>query len=117
MPAWLTSRDNAPPIPVTRKGIIVIGRDSDCDVRIESQYVSRHHCCLSESNEGLVIEDLESRNGTFLNGQRISSAVLRSGDEIAIAHVRYIVDLGDLNSGDDPDTDLTAEMDQFDPKG
>ena len=56
---------------VTVRHDIVIGRGSDCNLRISVQEVSRRHCFLRiDSNREVNITDLESSNGTWLNGQR-----------------------------------------------
>src|SRR6185436_13741446 len=59
----------------------VIGRDSDLSqIVLEDGQCSRAHCKLSQADDGLAIEDLDSRNGTWLNGNRIHRGVLRAGD-------------------------------------
>lgn len=59
-----------------------IGRSDDCDVAIDHPTVSTHHARLSWSGGVLVVEDLASANGTFLDGQRIKSARCRPGADI-----------------------------------
>lgn len=63
-----------------------LGRETACEVHIPSIHVSRHHARIhrNERNEYLL-EDLESRNGTFLNGEAISKSPLRFGDKIQLA--------------------------------
>jgi serine/threonine protein kinase len=59
----------------------VLGRDSDLSqIVLEDSQCSRAHCKLSQADDGLAIEDLDSRNGTWLNGNRIHRGVLRAGD-------------------------------------
>ncbi|MGD9634565.1 MAG: SpoIIE family protein phosphatase [Pirellulales bacterium] len=63
----------------------VIGRNSDCDVPLDVAAVSRRHAAIVREQENFFVEDLESRNGTFLNDQRIDKrAPLRDGDEVSI---------------------------------
>jgi len=65
---------------------IVIGRGEDCHVIIEDRQASRHHARITQTQDGYVLEDLGSKNGTFLNGQSLTvPAVLKDGDEIGIA--------------------------------
>ena len=52
----------------------LIGRGSDCHLRALSSEVSRHHCTLVEWNGHLYVQDCSSRNGTFINGERVDSA-------------------------------------------
>jgi pSer/pThr/pTyr-binding forkhead associated (FHA) protein len=63
---------------------ITIGRDISNQIPINDAEVSRKHVRLTLKNNGYVIEDLGSTNGTFINGQRISSAIqLKAGDLVA----------------------------------
>ncbi|MGH7163045.1 MAG: sigma 54-interacting transcriptional regulator [Planctomycetota bacterium] len=67
-----------PALPVT------IGRDADNDLPVDDVKLSRHHCRVVRTPEGIVLEDLESRNGTFVNGAPTRRHVLRAGDAILI---------------------------------
>jgi len=59
---------------------IVIGRGVECDVVIKDVKASRKHCRLTRTEGGFVLEDLGSRNGTFVNGEKIEeSAKLKQG--------------------------------------
>jgi DNA-binding winged helix-turn-helix (wHTH) protein len=63
----------------------LIGRDADADVVIDSAKVSRRHARIVVDDGGAVLEDLGSKNGTFLNGERLGGpAHLAHGDEIRI---------------------------------
>lgn len=65
---------------------IVIGRGDDCHVIIDDRQASRHHARITQTQDGYVLEDLGSKNGTFLNGQSLTvPTVLKDGDEIGIA--------------------------------
>ena len=70
---------------------IIVGRGSDADVKIDDQTVSRTHCGLSHGGGQMVLTDLESQNGTFVNGQPIVQHVLREGDEIRVGATAMIV--------------------------
>ena len=64
---------------------IVLGRSPRCDVQIEESGVSRQHAALECIGDGTVqIVDLGSRNGTFVNGERVSRRTLQDGDKIQI---------------------------------
>jgi pSer/pThr/pTyr-binding forkhead associated (FHA) protein len=74
--------------------LIVVGRNHDCDVRVDSSRVSRRHCCLVLRHDEVVIRDLNSMNGTWVNGQPVeAAATLRHGDELGIAHLRYRLEI------------------------
>src|SRR5580704_10161057 len=53
----------------------VIGRASDCDLIADQPEVSSRHCCLFQTEQGFLLEDLQSANGTFVDGVRITSKV------------------------------------------
>lgn len=57
------------------RGSNLIGRDDDCAVVIDSPEVSRHHAVIEVGDDGATIEDLGSKNGTFVEGERIGSRV------------------------------------------
>ena len=65
-------------------GRFVIGRTSDNDMQVDSKYVSRHHAQLVTSQDGCVVEDLNSTNGIYLNGKRVRRHKLAPGDVIKV---------------------------------
>lgn len=80
-------RQAAPVAPVMGGGgdRQTIGRGSDCQIRYQQDDVSTHHALLYRDAGGqVVIEDTNSTNGTFVNGQRISRQVLKPGDQVTI---------------------------------
>jgi hypothetical protein len=73
---------------------LIVGRDPWCDAQIDSIRVSRIHCCLTETDGGVVVLDLGSLNGTRINGRLVDLARLHVGDELSIAHLRYRMEIG-----------------------
>jgi type II secretory pathway predicted ATPase ExeA len=61
-----------------------IGRDAQNDLCVPSLLVSRHHALIVKGNEGVNVMDLGSTNGTYVNGEKVSSHVLKYGDKIVI---------------------------------
>lgn len=80
---------NGHPDIVLLGSLIVVGRHPACDARVDSSRVSRRHCCLAPSRDEVAVRDLWSTNGTWINGQRVSDGALRPGEELAIANLRY----------------------------
>ncbi|MFN7019950.1 MAG: FHA domain-containing protein [Phycisphaerales bacterium] len=74
---------------------LVIGRSSECKLRVPVDSVSRQHCELSvNDDEELVIRDLKSSNGTFVNRERVATArELVPGDLLSIGPVVFVVRL------------------------
>jgi pSer/pThr/pTyr-binding forkhead associated (FHA) protein len=69
---------------VDLSGRLTIGRSSKCDLSIDRPLLSRIHAVLSADQGGFSIRDLDSRNGTYVNGERIHRAPLRHHDTIRI---------------------------------
>lgn len=76
-------------------GVSIVGRAPDCQLRLEDSNLSRKHAKLIPTNDGVVIEDLGSTNGSFHNGKRVQRAVAHAGDEIGFDTLRFrLLDLG-----------------------
>ncbi len=87
MRAHVLTRTDGPGEPqrvVLDRDIISIGRALNNDIRLDNEGVSRNHARLVRTDDEYSVEDLESRNGVFLNGLQVHSAVLRDGDEVQI---------------------------------
>jgi pSer/pThr/pTyr-binding forkhead associated (FHA) protein len=73
-------------------GVTTVGRHDDCQVRIKSSQVSRKHCELFEKKGLLLVKDLGSSNGTYVNGTRIKDQrVLELGDELTLGQIKLKV--------------------------
>lgn len=87
-------------------GLNTIGRLSDNDVVLPDPYLSRRHCAIVvHASEGCEIHDVASKNGTFVNGQKINGPTpINSGDEIRMCDRQLVfirrVDLPDSRSSD-----------------
>ncbi len=79
------------PIPIESQRTF-IGRHAEDgnEVQINDPHISRQHACIHRDEGQYVIEDLNSRNGTFLNQKRIARAALNNHDKISIGHHRYL---------------------------
>jgi len=68
------------------KRSLVIGRDGTCDIVIPDRQISRFHANIAPSDKGSIVTDLGSKNGTFINGQKVEEArLLQDGDVLQIA--------------------------------
>jgi predicted component of type VI protein secretion system len=74
-------------------GELVIGRE-DAELTIDDEELSRRHAVLRTAAEGVEIEDLGSRNGTFVNGQRIAAVTrLNGGDSLKLGRSVFAIEL------------------------
>lgn len=75
-------------------GEYYFGRGPECQVRLNSDWVSRQHCRLRVEDGRVTLRDLSSRNGTLLNGALLTAErPLRDGDQVQIGPVAFAVRL------------------------
>jgi len=92
---------------------VLIGRSAFCDIRIDSQSVSRQHAMLIKSKSSVAVIDLRSHNGTFVNAQPVDRYLLRDSDIVEIGNYRlkaYLPDEFMPARGEAFATDDTARM-------
>lgn len=78
---------------------MVVGRAIDADVPINSTDLSRRHVLLKRAASGqFAVQDLESRNGVFLNGVKVHSAILHDGDSVQMGSILFIFHEGRATS-------------------
>jgi pSer/pThr/pTyr-binding forkhead associated (FHA) protein len=70
-------------------GVTVIGRNPECDISIPTDEISRRHAELRPSQDGVMVEDLGSANGTFVNDRRVTRELLKHGDELRFDQLRF----------------------------
>lgn len=98
----LKSLQDLPRLLITRNGKTLqeieldgskslVGRSSLSDVFIDDEFISKHHAMFVRANDALHILDLNSRNGTYVNSQRVKTRVLRHEDIISMGHHRIKV--------------------------
>jgi pSer/pThr/pTyr-binding forkhead associated (FHA) protein len=66
------------------KDQVLIGRGEECDLQIVDAHISRNHAQLRHETGGWILEDLGSKHGTFIKGERVARAILADGDTITI---------------------------------
>lgn len=70
--------------------LTVLGRSMDANIRLLDDGISRHHCRIRMEGGQLCVEDLNSRNGTFCNGERTAFRVLEDGDKLQIGQTTIL---------------------------
>lgn len=100
---------------------LLIGRNELCDLCIDGDWISRHHAVLFRNDHATIVVDLKSKNGTFVNGQRISKLALADNDIISIGdhRVKFIDPSArrrmSLRGAGWDDTAITRSMKQLRP--
>lgn len=82
----VTSRGNVIAEIALNRPRMVLGRDQVCDISLDSSYVSRYQNLFMETESGWLLIDLNSTNGCFVNGRRVTQHELQDGDIIAVGH-------------------------------
>lgn len=81
----------------------VIGRRQDCGLRIQTADVSRRHCMVSLEEDEVSVTDLESANGTYVNGNRVAETTLKPGDRLKIGPAVFVVQIDGAPAEIDPE--------------
>jgi pSer/pThr/pTyr-binding forkhead associated (FHA) protein len=71
---------------------LLVGRHHSCDVRLTGASVSRRHAQLRFRDGHWILQDLDSMNGTRVNGVRVGRCELRPGDAVEVGELRLLVD-------------------------
>jgi len=87
----LTGADKGTVYPLPRSGTLSIGRGGENDIVVHDGEASKHHARIVADDGVYRFEDLGSTNGSFLNGERVSHALLASGAEIRLGHATFTV--------------------------
>ena len=77
------------------RDLTLVGRSEEADLKLDHKSVSKLHCVLVRSSEGLLVRDLGSTNGTRINGQRVRRGALIHDDVLNLAHYSFRVEIGD----------------------
>jgi FHA domain len=80
-----------------RLGVNRVGRDPDCEFRVEHPTISSLHCEFSLTNDGVYLRDCRSTNGTFINGKPVMEAWLDPGQTVHLGDVELFVETTDAN--------------------
>jgi len=104
-PRLIMLNKNREPIKVysLKNEINFIGRGGNNLINIPDNYISKQHAVIRYTPNGLIISDLGSRNGTFLNGERILKGnykILKDGDLIKIGNTDFVIEIPEVKYGD-----------------
>jgi pSer/pThr/pTyr-binding forkhead associated (FHA) protein len=88
---WILESADSPDQRVTFRlppgSVKTLGRSAGAEFILDAALVSRLHCQLTATDEVVDVKDLDSTNGTFVNGQRIQVARLHDGDRLGVGRV------------------------------
>jgi pSer/pThr/pTyr-binding forkhead associated (FHA) protein len=87
---WILQSDDTT-FRLTTGAVKTVGRATGADFIVDAALVSRLHCRLTASDDGLEVVDLSSTNGTFVNDKRVAKASLASGDRLRVGRVELTV--------------------------
>jgi pSer/pThr/pTyr-binding forkhead associated (FHA) protein len=92
---WLLKTTEGTDRPFTFRilpgNIKTVGRAARADFVLDASMVSRLHCRLTAGAQELEVLDLDSTNGTYVNGARVARAVLKEGDRLGIGRVQLTI--------------------------
>ena len=84
--------------------IKTIGRSTGAEFTVDAAMISRLHCRLTAGATELEVVDLDSTNGTFVNGQRVTRALLNDGDKLGVGRVEFTVSRPAVSSSINPNS-------------
>jgi len=92
---WLLKTTEGADPPFTFRilpgNIKTMGRSPGAEFVVDASMVSRLHCRLTAGATELQVVDLESTNGTFVNGERVTQATMKEGDTLGVGRVDLVV--------------------------
>jgi len=97
------------PVGETR---LLLGRDTDCAIQILDKGASRHHSEIFRVGEMCFIRDLDSRNGTYVNDERIHEELLREGDRVVIGGTTLVFEAESAIEGSTKNIQFTEGNDE-----
>ncbi len=92
MSGWILQSLEDPPITLRMPlgTVKTIGRTARADFIVDAALISRIHCRLTaDRTDQLVVEDLDSTNGTMVNGEKVDRTILRAGDRLTVGRIEF----------------------------
>lgn len=88
----LTNTDDPQHKIVLNRLPAMLGQDEHAEVRLEDSWVGRYQCVIDREGDRLIILDLGSKTGTYIDGMRVRRAHLMPGDTLTIGRTNFLVD-------------------------
>jgi pSer/pThr/pTyr-binding forkhead associated (FHA) protein len=98
MPGWIlqSNGEKRVTLRIPRGAVKTLGRTARADFIVSAALVSRLHCRLTaDRSDQLVVEDLDSTNGTIVNGRRVKRSLLRAGDRLKVGRMEFVIQARD----------------------
>jgi pSer/pThr/pTyr-binding forkhead associated (FHA) protein len=98
MAGWILKSHGDKPVTLrlARGTAKTLGRTARADFIVSAALVSRLHCRLTaDRSDQLVVEDLDSTNGTLVNGRRVKRSLLKAGDRLKVGRVEFVIEARD----------------------
>lgn len=101
--------------PLSAKGEYFVGRSEEAEIPLLDARVSREHCRFKFENGFFVAEDMESRNGTWVNGRRVKRAILFHGDRVVVGSQEFLFEVEEdpTERGDRVNVEPSDDMDLY----
>ncbi len=74
------------------KPVCILGRHSLSDVRLSYPFISRRHCYFEFKETNWYVHDLNSMNGIFVNGKKVESCIIQSGDSLGLIGISFLIE-------------------------
>lgn len=101
-------KDKLLPVQGTK---LLIGRGNECDLRPRTELISRKHCLITMTDSQVMIRDLGSKNGTFVNGERIEvEHGLQNGDRLGIGPMEFELQIDSQASAKRPEVQGMSDV-------
>ncbi len=94
MSGWVLRSNGEKPVTLrlSRGAVKTLGRTARADFIVSAALVSRLHCRLTaDKSDQLIVEDLDSTNGTMVNGKRVKRSLLRAGDRLKVGRIEFVI--------------------------
>jgi serine/threonine-protein kinase len=107
---FIAGQDLGETVPVKQGTVVTVGRSSTADRKVRDNHLSRIHCAFDFSGGECTVVDMKSRNGVFVNGERIQRRTVKQGDRIQVGEQVFEVSFLDQIAGIDGEAEETQSF-------